>query len=237
MVTVVITQPGASPQQLETEVTRKVEDAVATLNHVKRVFFHGGGWAVHHGDRISHRRQPAGSVERCQGCRHAHPHGPAAGHPGAGDFESGNRRLAADLCGGCAVVPPDEVSWFVDRYVARTLYGVNGVAAVTRIGGVDRQIRVDLRPQALLAQGITAGAVDQQLAAMQVDRPGGKTRQDGGQQSVRTLNTVADLGLARLHDCPAQWPTRTAGRTGRKAPSPFQLRMLCGSPDFRKILQ
>ena len=37
MVTVNISLPGASPSQLETEVTRKVEDAVATINGVKRV--------------------------------------------------------------------------------------------------------------------------------------------------------------------------------------------------------
>ena len=37
MTIVTITQPGASPSQLETEVTRRVEDSVATLNGVKRV--------------------------------------------------------------------------------------------------------------------------------------------------------------------------------------------------------
>ena len=37
MTTVTVTQPGASPSQLEAEVTRKVEDSVATINNVKRV--------------------------------------------------------------------------------------------------------------------------------------------------------------------------------------------------------
>jgi multidrug efflux pump subunit AcrB len=37
MTTVTISQPGASPSQLETEVTRRVEDSVATIPNIKRV--------------------------------------------------------------------------------------------------------------------------------------------------------------------------------------------------------
>ena len=36
----------------------------------------------------------------------------------------------------------DELSWFVDREVNKALYGVPGVALVTRAGGVEREIRV-----------------------------------------------------------------------------------------------
>src|SRR3546814_16837582 len=51
---------------------------------------------------------------------------------------------------------PDELSWFVDREVARAMYGVPGVAQVKRVGGIDRQVRVDLDPAALQALGVTA---------------------------------------------------------------------------------
>ncbi len=197
MVTVVITQPGASPQQLETEVTRKVEDAVATLNHVKRVFS-----TVVDGQSttVIEFRIDANLLEALNDAKDAVTRirmdlPQDIQEPVISKVEIVGSLLTYAV--DAPSMPPDEVSWFVDRYVARTLYGVNGVAAVTRIGGVDRQIRVDLNPQALLAQGITAGAVNQQLAAMQVDRPGGKTEQDGGQQSVRTLNTVADAQALR----------------------------------------
>ena len=49
----------------------------------------------------------------------------------------------------------DELSWFVDRHVTRALYGVEGVASVRRLGGIERQVRVDLDPQALVAHGVT----------------------------------------------------------------------------------
>lgn len=41
-------------------------------------------------------------------------------------------------------MPPDELSWFVDREVSKAMYGVPGVAVVKRVGGLERQARVDL---------------------------------------------------------------------------------------------
>ena len=91
----------------------------------------------------------------------------------------------------------DELSWFVDREVSKALYGVPGVALVSRSGGIDRQVRVDLDPQALQAYGITAGQVSQQLARIQAERPGGKAEQDGAQQAIRTVGTITDAAALK----------------------------------------
>jgi multidrug efflux pump subunit AcrB len=92
---------------------------------------------------------------------------------------------------------PDELSWFVDREVTKALYGVPGVAQVKRVGGVDRQVRVDLDPDALQAFGVTAGDVSRQLARIQVERAGGKAELDGAQQVIRTVGTIADANALR----------------------------------------
>ena len=94
-------------------------------------------------------------------------------------------------------MPPDELSWFVDREVSKAMYGVPGVAVVKRVGGVERQARVDLDPNALQAFGVTAGDVSQQLARIQVERAGGKAELDGSQQVIRTVGTVADVNALR----------------------------------------
>ena len=77
---------------------------------------------------------------------------------------------------------------------------VQGAASVRRIGGVERQVRVDLDPQALLAHGVTAGDVNQQLALAQAERPGGKAELAGAQQTIRTIATVADAQALRDFD-------------------------------------
>ena len=190
MTTVTITQPGASPSQLEAEVTRRVEDSVATIPNIKRVMS-----SVSEGVSVT-------SIEFQLETDLA---------TALDDTRDAVTRIRTDLpqdiqepviskvdIGGslmtyAVVAPklrPDELSWFVDREVTRAMYGVPGVAQVKRVGGVDRQVRVDLDPDALQALGVTAGDVSQQLARIQVERAGGKAELDGDQQVIRTVGTI-----------------------------------------------
>jgi multidrug efflux pump subunit AcrB len=83
-----------------------------------------------------------------------------------------------------------ELSWYVDNTISRRLLGQPGVAAVTREGGLDRQIRVILNPAALQAQGITAAQVNQQLRGLNLDAPGGRAEIAGSEQTVRVLGNA-----------------------------------------------
>src|ERR1700761_8853987 len=90
----------------------------------------------------------------------------------------------------------EELSWFGDLTVSRELSSIEGMGSIKRVGGVDREIRVDLDPNALNALGTTAGDISRQLKRIQVELPGGETRVGGQEQSVRTIATassVADL--------------------------------------------
>ena len=197
MTVVTVMQPGASPSQLETEVTRKVEDSVATINNVKRVTS-----TVVEGvsttaiefeletDLMTALNDTKDAVTRI---RTDLPQD--IQEPIVSKVEIGGSLLTYAVA--APSMAPDELSWFVDRYVTRSLYGVDGVASVSRIGGIDRQVRVDLDPQALQAYGITAGEVSQQLALTQVEQPGGKAELAGAQQTIRTIGTVADAQQLR----------------------------------------
>ncbi|MET0718029.1 MAG: efflux RND transporter permease subunit [Pseudoxanthomonas sp.] len=197
MTTVTVTQPGASPSQLEAEVTRKVEDSVATVTNVKRVIS-----TVSEGVSVT-------TIEFELEADLA---------TALDDTRDAVTRIRTDLpqdiqepviskidIGGSlmtyALVAPkmsaDEASWFVDREVARAMYGVTGVARVTRVGGVQRQVRVDLDPNALQAFGVTAGDVSRQLALIQVERAGGKAELDGAQQTIRAISTVGSAQSLR----------------------------------------
>src|SRR5258708_4225247 len=86
----------------------------------------------------------------------------------------------------------EQLSWYIDNTVAKRLLGLPGVAAVGRIGGVDRTIRVILDPAALQAQGITAAQVNQQLRASNMNGAGGRAEIAGSEQSVRILGNAQD---------------------------------------------
>jgi len=197
MVTVSVALPGAPPSQLETEVTRKIEDSVATITGVKRVFSN-----VNEGisntniefflqtDISTALDDVRDAVTRVRADLPQDIQEPIIGKVNIGGSlmtytVSSNRRQA------------DELSWFVDREVSKAMYGVKGVALVSRSGGIDRQIRVDLDPQALQAYGITAGQVSQQLARSQAERPGGKAELEGSMQTIRTVGTIEDVNALK----------------------------------------
>jgi len=84
----------------------------------------------------------------------------------------------------------EELSWFVDNNITKLLLGVKGVGAVARVGGVTRQVRVELDPAKLLALNLTASEISSQLRQIQQEAPGGRTDLGGSEQSVRTVATV-----------------------------------------------
>jgi multidrug efflux pump subunit AcrB len=86
----------------------------------------------------------------------------------------------------------EQLSWYIDNTVAKRLLGLPGVAAVQRVGGVDRTIRVILDPAALQSQGITAAQVNQQLRASNMNGAGGRAEIAGSEQSVRVIGNAQD---------------------------------------------
>jgi multidrug efflux pump subunit AcrB len=95
----------------------------------------------------------------------------------------------------------EALSWFVDNQVTRRLLAVPGVGQVTRVGGVTREVRVELDPARLLALNATAADISRQLRQVQQDASGGRTDLGGAEQSVRTLATVAsaeELGAMEI---------------------------------------
>jgi hydrophobe/amphiphile efflux-1 (HAE1) family protein len=81
----------------------------------------------------------------------------------------------------------EQLSWHVDDVIKRQLQGLKGVGRIERYGGVDREIRILLDPDRLLALGITAAEVNNQVRATNVDLGGGRGEVGGQEQAIRTL--------------------------------------------------
>ncbi len=200
-----VTLPGASPSQLETDVTRKVEDAVAGIANIDkllstvnegqsrtRILFELGR------DMDTALEEVRDAMDRVRSDLPAEIDEPQITRltvlgPTMLTYAIESDRLALD-----------ELSWFVDDTVKKVLFGTPGVGTVSRIGGLDREVRVDLRPDMLQAFGLTAGTVSMQLARIQVERAGGRTTVGGGEQTVRTIATVHSA--AALADYPISLP-------------------------------
>ncbi len=190
-VSVVASLPGAAPAQLETEVARKLENSIATVQGIKHI----------------NTRVQDGSVSITAEFRLEKPVQEAVD-----DVRSAVARVRADLPADVrdpviskvdlsgqpifafTITSPrldaEALSWFVDNDVTRKLLAVRGVGAVSRVGGVTREVRVALDPQRLQALGATAADISRQLRLVQSESAGGRTDLGGSEQPVRTLATV-----------------------------------------------
>ncbi len=190
-VSVTAVLPGASPGQMETDVARKIENALATIQGLKHITTKAqDGTAT----LIAEFRLEKPVQEAVDDVRSAVA-GIRADLPAdLRDPVISKLNLAGQPVLAYAIASPsmddEALSWFVDNEISRKLLAVKGVGAVTRVGGVNRIVQVALDPQRLQALGVTAADVSRALRQMQLESTGGRTDLGGGEQPVRTLATV-----------------------------------------------
>ncbi len=190
---VIVSQPGAAPNELETQVTQRVESAIRGVNGVDEI-----DSSVTEGQSGTFVQFKIGTpTDRAvNDVRNAVAQIRSSLPDGILEPQIQRVDIAGGPIMGVGVQTTDmtleQLSWFIDNTVAKKLLGIEGVAAVTRNGGVDRTIRVILDPAALQAQGITAAQVNQQLRQSNVNATGGRAEVAGSEQSVRVLGNAQD---------------------------------------------
>jgi hydrophobe/amphiphile efflux-1 (HAE1) family protein len=197
IVQVRVYQSGAAPSELETQVTKKIEDAIAGVNGVKHVtstVTEGSSLTiVEFRLEVDQDRALNDVKDSIARIRTDLPR--TIEEPIASRLEIEGLPIVTYAAKAPAMTP-EELSWFVDDTVVRAVQGVKGVSQIQRIGGVEREIRIALDPDRLLAYGITAGDVNRQVRATNVDLAGGRGEIAGREQAIRTLagkRTVEDL--------------------------------------------
>src|SRR5512142_905586 len=191
MITVTASMPGASPDQMETEVARKIENALASAQGLKHLYTQvKEGTAIVSAEfRLERDSREALEDVRSTVTRIRSDLPKEMLDPVVNKVELAGRPIVTYTISDPSM-SEEQLSWFVDNNVTKLLLGVKGVGAVNRVGGVTRQVRVELDPLKLLALNITAAEVSSQLRQIQQEAPGGRTDLGGMEQSVRTVATV-----------------------------------------------
>ena len=183
-----IYQAGAAPAELEAQVSKKIEDAIAGVNGIKHITSTiTEGLSQHvvefrleiNADRALNDIKDA--VARVRSDLPKTVEEPIVSRL---DIEGLPILTYSARAPG---MTPEQLSWFVDDVVIRALQGVKGVGSVARVGGVEREVRVVLDPDRLQSFGITAGDVNRQLRATNIDLAGGRGEIGGREQAIRTL--------------------------------------------------
>ncbi len=187
-VSVQISQPGAAPSEIETQITQRVEAAVRTISGVDSISSSATEGSSHTFvmfqigvDVNAAVNEVKNAVDQARG---ELPDGIL--EPRINKIQGRGNEIAA-----WAVTAEDmtveQLSWFVDDIVAKRLLSVEGMAGVSRGGGVTREIRVTLDPARMQSLGISAAQVNTALRQLNVNAAGGKAEIAGSRQSVRVL--------------------------------------------------
>lgn len=200
LVTVSVSQEGASAEELENAVTRQVENALsgmAGVRHITSSLTQGNSVTTVEfqleTDTDRAVNDVRNAISQIQSDLPQNIFAPVVSR--------------ADTEGGAlvyyAVESPNmnqtELAWFIDDTVSRRLLALSGVQQVNRIGGAKQEIQVLLKADKLQALGITAEQVSQQIALTNVNMPAGRTKLFDGEQSISVQGSSRDVkALAQM---------------------------------------
>ena len=194
--------PGASPAQLETDVARKIENSIASLNGLKNIYtkVQDGSATITAEFRLEKPTQEAldevrSAVQQVRADLPSDVRDPVVSKVNI----SGAPVLAYAI--SSKTMDDEAMSWFVDDTLTRRLLAVKGVGSVARVGGVTREVRVALDQGKMASLGISPADVSRQLRLVQLDTAGGRTDLGSSEQPVRTLASVksaAELSAIEL---------------------------------------
>lgn len=191
-VVISLTQPGAAPAQLETEVARKVENSLATLSGIKHMSTSiVDGLVTINVEFILEKKLSDALIESKDALDKVRSDLPSdLEQPSISAVRVGSDEATLIYAVASSKMDEEALSWFVDDAINKAILGVPGIGKFERVGGVDRQVVVEVDPTSLEAQGATAAEVSRALKSVEQESSGGRGQVGGAEQAVRTIATV-----------------------------------------------
>ncbi|MEN2752542.1 efflux RND transporter permease subunit [Psychrobacter sp. FBL11] len=190
-VVVTVTLPGAAPAQLENDVAKKIENRLTSIEGIKhiRTTLQTGAATIATEFVLEKDIQEAmddvrSAVGEVRGDLPAAANDPiitkvsTAGFPVVTYSVTGNNMSVEDL------------SWFVDDTITKRLSDIQGVSAISRIGGLEREITVAADPIVLSGLQLSIPQLSQQITGIQQDSAGGEAEVGTTTQTIRVLGAV-----------------------------------------------
>ncbi len=206
IITVTASLPGAAPAQLETEVARKIEDSVATLQGVKNIYTKVLDGLVtvtvefvlekNLSDAVNDVRDAVALIRSDLPAELRDPSVTKVSTSGRVVM-----MFTVEPAEG-SKMDEQELSWFVDNTVSKRMLSVPGVGAFKRVGGVTREVRIELDAAKMAALNVAAVDVSRRLRLVQQEAPGGRGDISGAEQAVRTIGTVKSAAELAQMDIP-----------------------------------
>jgi HAE1 family hydrophobic/amphiphilic exporter-1 len=195
-VMIVTTWVGASPEDVEKDISKRIEDAISGIDGLKHI----ESSSLENVSQIALEFKLSVDVdvaaqdvrERLDAVLSKLPAG--ADRPVVQKFNINASPIATVFLSGEA--PLDELYDYADNTVADRFATVPGVAQAQVIGGNEREVRIELHRDAIAAAGLTSADVVAALQGGILSVPGGRIRETGSEYAVRfdaEYQNIADI--------------------------------------------
>ena len=197
-VLVSVTRSGAAPAEMESQITRPVENALAGLSNIDSIsssVTQGSSSTLVQFQLGQDIQKATDDVRsKVEAIRNGLPRD--IDPPITQRLEIDDQPIVTYAVSNPGLSETD-LSWLIDNTISRKLQASPGVARIDRLGGVDREINVLIDPDRLAAHGVTAAQVNDALTLANVDVPGGRTNIGGREQTLRVLGAAVNVDQIR----------------------------------------
>lgn len=189
-ITITVRNPGASPQEIETEITEKVEEAVNTISGIDELRSSSvEGVSQVFVQFVLEKDVNIAAQEVENRVQTVIPNLPdTAEQPTVQKLDSD----AAPVLRIVVSAPTNlrDVTEIAKNRVKERIESVNGVGQITMIGGQERQINVWVDPDKMRAYNVTAAEVSNALRVQNIEFPSGRLDEGQNETSVRTMGKI-----------------------------------------------
>jgi len=204
--------PGSGPQEIETQITKKIEDAVATISKIDYL----GSYSME-GVSIVILRFELGKDPDIANQEVKDKINAILGElprdaeiPIVEKFDIGAMPIMDIILTGN--IPMTELFDIADKRLKDRLSQVEDVARVNIVGGEEREIRVELDNRIVFQNAISLQQISQILAAQNMDLPGGSFRQQSQEYSVRMKGEFDGVKTIKELEIPTAFGIKKLGQ-------------------------
>lgn len=196
-VTIVISQPGVTPSQLESQIARKAENALATIQYLKHMRTSISDGMVTIDCEFEIRKSLTDALIESKDAigriRQELPQ--AIREPVVKAILASNQPIVTYVVSN-SELDEETLSWFVDNELNKVVSQIPGVGRFERIGGVNREIEVLLDPISLASLNVSPSNISEAIKSVAQDANAGKIL-NNVEQSIRakaSFTQAAELG-------------------------------------------
>ena len=193
-VTATTVLPGAGPEQIETDVTKKIEDAVNTiggLDHITSISQEGVSLVIIQFKLEVEGKQAAQDVrEKIAAIRADLP--TDIEDPVIQRIDPASQPIFTLTVSGER--SEKEITTYTKNVIKKRLENVPGVGRVDLVGGAEREIQIEVDAARLRAYGLSIQDVIQSVSEANVEIPAGNLVQGSRQLLLRTMGKYTSVG-------------------------------------------